>query len=57
MDTTDRYILGEVALKGLMDRKGIGSMLSDIKYDDPEIYDEILEEAGGAIAEHLGLSS
>jgi hypothetical protein len=53
MDATDRYILGEVAIQGLMDRRGLREPLQGIKYDDPQIWDEILQEMGDAIAKHL----
>lgn len=41
-------IVGESALEGLLGRKGVGNELESYKYDDPEIWDEIVEETGRA---------
>ena len=40
--------VGEAALYGLFDRRGIKQVLSEIKDDDPEIWAEIVAEAGHA---------
>ena len=53
IDKHEAYILGEVALEGLLDRRDIKHVLISIKYEDPEIWDEILQESGDAVAKHL----
>jgi hypothetical protein len=42
----DTRRIGEAALKGMLDRKGIGDELSAIKDQDEELYSEIVIEVG-----------
>lgn len=44
----ERERVGEAALKGLMDRRGLREPLQGIKYEDPDIWSEIIAEAGEA---------
>lgn len=45
--------IGDAALAGLLDRKGVKNVLQDIKYNDPDIWREICLEAGSSALDAL----
>ncbi len=49
-----RERVGEAALKGLLDRRGLREPLQEIKRDDPEVWSEIVAEAADAALAEMG---
>lgn len=45
--------LAEAALSGLRARHTISDALESVKYDDPELWNEILDEVAENIQKHL----
>ena len=45
--------VGEAALSGLLDRRGIKNELDHCKYEDPEMWEEIVSETGRAAIEAM----
>jgi len=50
---TDAAKIGTAAIENLLDRRGIRQALSPIKYNDPEIWEEIVRVTGEAAIEAM----
>lgn len=49
----DSLLITKLILDNLHDRKGIGDELDQIKYDDPDIYLEIVHELSNIVEDNL----